>query len=130
MQDFSKLRVWQHGHELVLRIYQATRHFPPDELYGLTSQLRRAGISIPSNIAEGCGRSSDADFARCLHVAMGSACEAEYQLLLASDLGYLSREAFDDLTRGTIEVKQQLASLLTRLKGTGKAKTAKESASQ
>ena len=86
MKDFRDLKAWERAHPLTLAIYRATRAFPREELYGLTSQLRRGATSVSSNIAEGCGRGSDADFARCLQIAMGSASEVEYQLLLARDL--------------------------------------------
>jgi four helix bundle protein len=87
MQDFRNLLVWQKSHELVLEIYRISRDFPREELFGLTSQMRRCAVSVPSNIAEGCGRGSDPDFARFLIIAMGSCSELEYQVLLSRDLG-------------------------------------------
>ena len=89
MQNFESLKVWQKSHELTLAIYKATANFPKDELYGLTSQIRRACASVPANIAEGCGRTGKAELARFLQVAMGSASELEYHLLLVHDLGLL-----------------------------------------
>jgi four helix bundle protein len=86
MQDFRDLKVWQKAHAMVLSIYAATKNFPPEERFGLTSQMRRAAASIPANIAEGCVRSTDRDFARFLHTSMGSASEAGYFVLLARDL--------------------------------------------
>ncbi len=83
MQDFKKLQVWAKSHDLTLRMYELTSQFPREEIYGLTSQIRRACASIPTNIAEGCGRKSSADFARFLQIAMGSASETEYLILLA-----------------------------------------------
>src|SRR5216117_891466 len=85
MQDFRKLRVWAAAHQVTLAAYQVTRRFPRDELYGLTSQIRRSAASVCANIAEGCGRSSRRDFARFLHVAQGSASELEYHWILALD---------------------------------------------
>lgn len=85
MQDFKQLKVWEKSHLLALAIYQATHTFPSSEQYGLTNQLRRATVSIPSNLAEGSGRGSDADFGRFVQIAIGSASEVEYQLLLAHD---------------------------------------------
>jgi len=82
MKNFHDLKVWQKAHLLTLAVYQATRGFPRDELYGLTSQLRRCSSSVPTNLAEGCGRSTDSDFARFCTMAMGSASELEYLLLL------------------------------------------------
>ena len=90
MQDFKKLKVWQKAHLLAVETYQATTAFPQDELYGLTSQIRRAGVSIPANIAEGCGREGSAEFNRFLQIAMGSIAELEYHFLLASELKFLN----------------------------------------
>ena len=116
MKDFKDLNVWKKSHALVLAVYRASRTFPKEELYSLTSQLRRAAASVPANISEGCGRASDPDFGRFLQVAMGSACETEYHLLLASDLHYLNDDVFKELTRDVVEVKRMLASLLGRVK--------------
>ena len=87
MQDFRNLSVWRLAHELTLAAYRETSRFPSSEQFGLTSQMRRSAASIATNIAEGCGRGSDADFGRFLQIALGSASELEYQLLLAADLG-------------------------------------------
>jgi four helix bundle protein len=87
MRDFRKLMVWQKAHQLTLGIYELTANFPRDEVYGLTSQVRRAAASIPANVAEGCGRDGDTELARFLRIAMGSANELEYHLILARDLG-------------------------------------------
>lgn len=116
MKDFRQLKVWEKSHQLVLAVYKATKEFPKEELYGLTSQIRRASTSIPTNIAEGCGRNTDADFARFLQMAMGSASETEYQLLLSLDLGFLNKEQYDKLNPDVIEVKRMLASLLKTLR--------------
>ena len=89
MEDFKELRVWAKAHELTLVIYQKTRGFPKEEMYGLTSQLRRAAVSVGANIAEGCGRRSDGEMKRFLQIARGSANEVEYHLLLAKDLRFL-----------------------------------------
>jgi four helix bundle protein len=89
MQDFGSLQVWGKGHQLTLAVYKATAAFPNEELYGLTSQIRRACASIPANIAEGWGRSGKTELGRFLQVFMGSASELEYHLLLAHDLGFL-----------------------------------------
>lgn len=116
MQDFRQLKIWRKGHDLTLAVYQATQGFPTTETYGLTNQVRRAAAAIPANIAEGVGRSSDADFARFLHIAMGSASELEYHLLLGRDLTYLSAEAHASLEGMTVEVKRMLAAFLRTLK--------------
>ena len=115
MQDFRSLVTWQKGHALVLSVYRQTRSFPNEEKYGLTSQLRRATLSIATNLAEGCGRGSDADFGRFVQMAMGSASEVEYLLLAARDLGYLDDKIHRDLTDKTVEIKRMLAALLKRL---------------
>jgi four helix bundle protein len=121
MQDFRQLSVWRKSHELTLAVYQATGGFPASETYGVTSQMRRAAGAIPTNIAEGTGRGSDPDFARFLHIAMGSANELQYLLLLARDLSYLNKEAHASLEEMTIEVKRMLAALLRTLKSTATA---------
>ena len=92
MRDFRKLKVWEKAHELVLEIYRVTAGFPREELYGMTSQLRRACVSIPANIAEGCGREGEAELRRFLRIGLGSANELEYHLFLAKDLRFLSPE--------------------------------------
>ncbi len=115
MQDFRKLKVWQKAHELALAIYRATAKFPKEELYGLTSQIRRASVSIPTNIAEGCGRSTDSEFARFLQIAMGSAFETEYELLLSLDLGFLAKEEYSKLDDATQETKSMIIALYKTL---------------
>lgn len=115
MKDFKDLNVWKKSHALALAV-KATGNFPKEELYTLTSQLRRTAGSVPANISEGCGRGGDPEFGRFLQVAMGSASELEYHLLLAHDLRYLSDEAFNQLTRNAVEVKRMLASLLGKVK--------------
>jgi len=92
MKDFRNLKVWEKAHQLTLKIYKVTEEFPREELYGLTSQIRRACISIPTNIAEGCVRSSDADFSRFLYIAVGSTSELEYLILLSMDLKIIKSE--------------------------------------
>jgi four helix bundle protein len=116
MQDFRDLKVWQKAHETVMAIYRASAGFPNAERFGLTSQLRRAAVSIPANIAEGTLRSSDADFARFLHIALGSAGEVDYYLMLARDLKFLKPDAHVALDAGLQEVKRMLAALVVRVK--------------
>ena len=116
MQDFRKLKVWDKAHELTLKIYELTSHFPREEIYGLTSQIRRACASIPANIAEGCGRESPADFARFLQIAMGSASETEYLILLARDLKYLNADQYVELTDEIVSVKKMLTALLKNIR--------------
>lgn len=115
MRDYRRLVVWSKAHALTLRMYGETSGFPRDEVYGLTSQIRRAVASIPANIAEGCGRDSDRELARFLLISMGSANETEYHLLLAKDLGYLSSDAYASLAADVAEVKRMMSGLLSRL---------------
>jgi four helix bundle protein len=116
VQDFRKPKVWQKAHEITLSIYTATEKFPATERYGLTSQMRRAASSIAANIAEGCARSSDADFARFLHHAMGSASELEYFLLLARDLRFLDKIVHEQTTSEAQAIKRMLTALITKLR--------------
>jgi four helix bundle protein len=119
VRDFRKLQVWQKGHELTLAIYRASSAFPKEEMYGLTSQMRRAASSIAANIAEGCGRYTKADFVRFLHMAAGSASELEYHLLLARDLTFLATRDFDALISEVTQVKRMLTIYIQKLKADG-----------
>jgi len=119
MRDFRKLQIWEKSHDLTLRIYELTSQFPRSEIYGLTSQIRRASASIPTNIAEGCGRESSAEFIRFLQIAMGSASETEYLILLAHDLKYLNANQYTELSNTIISVKKMLTSLLKKLRTDG-----------
>ncbi len=121
MEDFKDLRVWAKAHELTLTVYQRTRSFPKEEMYGLTSQLRRASASIGANIAEGCGRRSDAEMKRFVQIARGSANEVEYHLLLAKDLEFLSADEHKDLEAKVLEIQRMLTSLVQSLKVTAVA---------
>ena len=116
MRDFRNLQVWEKAHSLTLNVYQATTSLPKDELYGLTSQIRRSSASIPTNIAEGCGRSGDAELARFMTISMGSASELEYQLLLAHDLNYMNPDTYNNLHEKVTEVKRMLAGFIKTLK--------------
>ena len=116
MKDFHELKVWQKAHELTLATYQATAAFPREELYGLTSQLRRSSSSIPANLAEGCGRDGDAELARFCCIAMGSASELEYHLLLAKDLKLMKSKEYSELSESAIELKRMLSALIKKLK--------------
>jgi four helix bundle protein len=116
VQNFRKLRVWQRAHELTLSVYRLTLSFPPEERFGLTSQIRRAASSVGANIAEGCGRTGDPEFARFCSIAMGSASELEYHLLLAQDLKLIALSDYEELGPRATEVKQMLAALLRKLR--------------
>ena len=115
MRDFKELKVWHKAHALTRNVYHHTKSFPHDERFGLTAQLRRAASSVPSNIAEGCGRSGDRELARFLGIAAGSASESEYQLLLAKDLGYLPPHIHRQLDEQVNEVKRMLNAFIKTL---------------
>ena len=119
MRDFKELKVWQKAHQLVLNVYKITRSFPKDEMYGLTSQMRNASTSIASNIAEGSGRGTDPEMVRFLWIAMGSAVEIEYRLLLARDLAYLDGMIHEQLTNEVTQIKRMLTSFIQKLKANG-----------
>ena len=119
MKDFRKLSVWEKSHSLAVEIYQISSNFPQNEIYGITSQIRRACVSIPANIAEGCGRDGEAEFRRFLQIALGSASELEYHLLLAHDLKMLSEEKHKQLDNRVTEIKRMLTSLIQKLKSDG-----------
>jgi four helix bundle protein len=116
MRDFRQLRVWEKAHNLTLEIYEITATFPREELYGITSQLRRASASIPANIAEGFGRGGNVELARFLQIGMGSAYEVEYHALLAKDLGFVQTDTYDRLETKIVEVKRMLAALLMKVR--------------
>ncbi len=111
MRNFRSLSVWQKSHELTLEIYKSTASFPKEELYGLVTQMRRSASSVPSNIAEGCGRNTQSQLAHFLNIALGSASELEYQILLAKDLNFLSDQIFKEQTNQIIEINRMLTSL-------------------
>ena len=116
MKDLRRLKVWEKAHQLTLATYQVTAKFPKEEIYGITSQVRRTCVSIPANIAEGCGREGNAEFSRYLQIAFGSASELEYHFLLAFDLGFIQKTEFDRMTSQIIEVKRMLTGLIQKLK--------------
>ncbi len=116
MKDFRKIKVWQKAHELALAAYRATSVFPREEMYGLISQIRRAAASIPTNIAEGCGRGSDKELSWFCQVAMGSASELEYHFLLSKDLEFFDDVQYKKLSEQVIEVKKMLSSFIVALR--------------
>lgn len=115
MGDYRKLIVWKKAHELVILVYRATEGFPSTETYGLVSQMRRAAISVPSNIVEGVGRNRAAETAHFIRVALGSCTELEYQILVSRDLDLLERDHASQLTEKTTELRAMLAALHGRL---------------
>ena len=116
MRDFKKYDVWIISHEFVLKIYNLTEQIPEKEKYQLISQLQKAAYSIPSNFSEGCGRESDKDFNRFIQIALGSAHELEYFILLSKDLKYIPENRFNELTEGINEIKRKLYNLSKKLK--------------
>jgi four helix bundle protein len=120
MRDFRKVKAWEKAHELTIHIYQISRKFPDHEKYGLSSQIRRASASIPMNIAEGCGRGSVIELRRFMEIAMGSASEVEYQLLLARDLQYLESQIYAELSNRVTEIKRMLSAFVKKLRADGR----------
>lgn len=116
MRKFQDLQIWHRSHALTLEIYRVTKSFPKEEIYNLTSQMRRSSSSIPTNIAEGCGRNSNPDFARFLTIAMGSSSELEYQLILSKDLDYISLEDFNRLFEDLTEIRKMINNFLKAVK--------------
>jgi len=115
MKDFRDLKVWQSAHQITLSVYRCTRSFPREETYGIVSQLRRCSASVAANIAEGCGRSGNAEFGRFLTMAMGSASELEYFLLLARDLEYLTPEKHAPVAQEVRTMRRMLNKLLSKV---------------
>jgi four helix bundle protein len=116
VKDYRELQIWQRSHQLTLDLYRATKQFPKEELFGLTSQMRRACSSIPANIAEGCGRDGDAELKRFLNIALGSACELDYHILLATELGYIEGPTGQLLAAETLELRRMLGAFVQKLK--------------
>jgi len=116
MQSFRNLKVWERAHMLTLDVYRYSKTFPREEIYGLTSQMRRCSSSIGANIAEGSCRKGDLEFGRFLHMAMGSASELEYHLLLAHDPDLPKAPDYQRLSSEAVEVKRMLAALMQKLK--------------
>ena len=116
MKDFRDLKVWKRSHSLTLKIYKTTSEFPREETYGLTSQIRRSCASIPTNIAEGCGRSRDTELARFLEIAISSSSELEYLILLCFDLNLIDRVDHDSVMGEIVEIKRMLISFFQKLK--------------
>jgi len=116
MQNFKELKVWEKAHQLTLSIYKTSAKFPKEEIFSLTNQLRRTLASIPANIAEGCGKNSQADLANFLNISLGSANETDYFLILSRDLDYLTEEQFTILSNSINEVKEMLINLVSRVR--------------
>ena len=115
MRDYRRFGVWEKAHLLALSVYRVTQRFPQEERFGLTSQIRRAAVSIPSNIAEGSGRGGDTEFARFVHIAAGSVNEVEYQCLLARELGFMAHADAEEIDSRCSEVRRMLVGLAGKL---------------
>jgi len=115
MRDFTKLEVWKRSHALTLRIYQVTKLYPKDELFGLTSQMRRSSSSIPTNIAEGCGRNTNPQLKQFFAMAAGSSSELQYQLILSKDLQYISESTFTELHEEIVQVRKMIFTYSSQL---------------
>lgn len=116
MQDFTQLVVWRKAHELTVSIYKITANIPSEEKFGLISQIRRASVSIESNLAEGCGRDGDKEFARFVDIAMGSSFELRCQLLIVKDLGYINSNQYQLFESKILEINRMLGGLLKKLR--------------
>jgi len=117
MQNYKELKVWEKSHRFTLKIYEITKVYPKDEIFGLVSQMRRASSSIPANIAEGCGKFSQTDLARYLNIALGSANEVDYFLTLSRDLDYINQNQFEELEKLINEIKAMLIVLIQKVRG-------------
>ena len=115
MRNFQELSIWQRSHLLTLKIYSITKNFPKEEMFGIISQMRRSSSSIPSNIAEGCGRNSNPEMKRFLIIATGSSSELEYQLVLSKDLQYLSETISKELQNELIEIRKMIYAFIKNL---------------
>jgi len=126
MRDFKDLAVWERSHGLTLALYRGTGRFPKSEMFGLTSQIRRAAASVPTNLAEGCGRWGDGDMGRFIQIAMGSASEVDYLLFLAKDLGYLAATESADLAAELSQIRRMLTAFYKRVRQVSEKQTGQE----
>ena len=115
LKNYKELNVWQKSYKLCLHIYKVTKRFPKDEMYGLTSQIRRSAVSIPSNIAEGYGRKTTLEYVRFLYIAYGSVCELETQTMISGDLGYVGKESLQKIRDEIGDVERMLKAMIKSL---------------
>ncbi|MFZ5494078.1 MAG: four helix bundle protein [Verrucomicrobiota bacterium] len=116
MKDYREILVWRRSHALTLEIYRLTSRFPKEEMFGLTTQMRRAAASVPANIAEDCGRDGDAELKRFMGISLGSACELDYHVQLAGDLGYLPKAEAAKVSAEVFEIRRMLGGFIQKLK--------------
>lgn len=115
MRDFMKLDLWQRSHQLTLKIYRITKSFPKDEIFGLVSQMRRSSSSMPTNIAEGCGRRTNPELRRFFDFAAGSSSELQYQIILSKELNYISETDFQELHDETVSIRKMIYAYTIKL---------------
>ena len=115
LKNYKDLKVWQKAYQLCITIYRLTKHFPKEEQYGLTSQIRRSAVSVPSNIAEGYGRKTTQEYMQSLYIAYGSHCELETQIMLSKDLGYIKSDDSRELQQNIGDVERMLKALIKSL---------------
>jgi len=115
LKNYKDLKVWQKAYQLCIMIYKLTKYFPKEEQYGLTSQIRRSAVSVPSNIAEGYGRKTTQEYMQSLYIAYGSHCELETQIMLSKDLGYIESDDFQKLQQDIGDVERMLKALIKSL---------------
>jgi four helix bundle protein len=118
MRDYTKIEVWKRSHALVLKIYEITDKFPSEEKYGVISQLRRAALSVPTNIAEGCGRSTETELSRFMDIASGSASEVDYLLFLGMELKYIDSKIYSAISNELTEVRKMLSGYIKTIRNT------------
>lgn len=118
MIDYRNYKVWQKSHQLVIDIYKLTETFPKNEQFNLVSQINRAAVSVPTNIAEGCGRETQKELIRFLYISSGSSHELEYLILLSKDLNFIKEEEYNRISNEIIEIKKMLASLIRKINET------------
>ena len=116
MRDFKKLKIWKQGIDLTKQVYLITKELPKEEKYGIASQMTRAAVSIPSNVAEGGARNSEKEYKRFLEIALGSAFELETQLIICNELGFLEKEDFASLIESISEEQKMISTFIKRLK--------------
>jgi four helix bundle protein len=115
LKNYRELKVWQKAYQFCIEIYKSTKTFPREEIYGLTSQIRRAAVSVPSNIAEGYGRKTTREYVQALYIAYGSNCELETQILLSADLGYIKADKLEKLQEDIGDIERMLKGLIKSL---------------
>lgn len=115
MRNYKELQVWERSHKLTLEVYRLTKYFPKEELFGLVSQMRRCAVSIPANIAEGCGKNSEKDLLRFLQISLGSLMELDYYIILAKDLEYISNDKSSQMSEELTQLRKMLITFMKKV---------------